>query len=117
MIETFIGMEYNRSLMMLQEYAEDGKVNSELTVKDIENYDGCKYFSIDSSYTNCNISDLIKEDYTRLLEYMNGNHQESMSGPSFSIYKKLDPVKGIVECTACTSYFSRHSRFRVWNVY
>jgi predicted transcriptional regulator YdeE len=101
MMEAFVGMDYKRGLLMLQEYAEKGKVNSVLTFKGIQTFDSCIYVGIDRTCQVSQIPDFMKTDYTRLLEYMHGNHKEKIAGPTFSIYKKWNPVKDQVVYTAC----------------
>ena len=50
---TFIGMDYERGLAMLKDYAETGKVPSNLEIKQESDYTGCDYVGIK---TDCAIS-------------------------------------------------------------
>lgn len=101
MMVTFIGMDYDRGLNMLKEYAEIDKVNSKLTFNGIKDYPGCTYVGIDRTCAISELSGKMEEDYTKLMEHMMQNHQEQMDGNAFSMYKKWDPINDKVVYTAC----------------
>lgn len=101
MMESFVGMDYERGLKMLQEYVEVGKVNSILTSQGTKSYEGCKYVGIK---TGCYIKDMsvgMSQDFGKLMAYLGENHKDKMSGNTFSIYHKWDPIKGKVAYSAC----------------
>ncbi|MEO9533246.1 MAG: SRPBCC family protein [Crocinitomicaceae bacterium] len=100
MMTAMIGMDYDRGLNMFKEYAEEGKVNSELTFEGHKTFNGCEYVGIKTSTTIDKISDAMKKDYTILMEHIMDKHQDKVAGNAFSIYHKWDPVKNIVEYTA-----------------
>lgn len=101
MMTEMIGMDYDRGLTMLKEYVEIGKVNSELKVLGEHNYPSKQYIGIHRTTDLNNIGDAMKEDYEKLMPYMMENHQDKVDGNAFSIYHKWDPVKKVVEYTAC----------------
>ncbi|MFT6245455.1 MAG: effector-binding domain-containing protein [Salibacteraceae bacterium] len=101
MMVTFVGMDYDRGLRMLKEFVEVGKVNSELTFKGIQTFEGGKYVGIERTCTFKGISSAMSEDYTKLMEFIMGTHKDKITGPSFSIYSKFNPLKDHVVYTAC----------------
>lgn len=101
MMESFVGMDYERGLKMLQEYVEVGRVNSILTFQENQSFEGCKYVGIK---TGCYIKDFsegMSQDFGKLTTYLSENHKDKMSGNAFSIYHKWDPIKGKVAYSAC----------------
>jgi len=89
----FIGMDYERGLALLKDYAEDGEVHSRLDFKGFSEYPGCTYIGI---ATECGLDELgprMADDLTRLWTFL-GARQDLIAGPAFSIYHKWDVVKG-----------------------
>lgn len=100
-MELFVGMDYDRGLQLLKDYCEDGKIHSQLNFIGEETFAGGEYVGI---RTNCKISEIgqkMEKDYTELMTFMGENHSDKMNGNNFSIYHKWDPVKGVVDYTAC----------------
>lgn len=101
MTEAFIGMDYERGLTMLKDFAEQGKVPHTLTVKGMENFGGKNYIGIKRDVSLKGIPDAMKEDYTKLMEYVMGDHADKLDGDAFTIYHKWDMVGGQASYTAC----------------
>ncbi len=104
MMETFVGMDYQRGLEMLKDYIEDGKVHSKLDIAGYTQYKGVKYIGIKRDGTIDGVSDYMEKDYTKLLEFMKGKHMDKVAGAPFSIYHKWDPIKNVLSYTACVPY-------------
>jgi len=98
MMETYIGMDYERGLTLLDDYVKDGKVHSRLNFHGISDYAGCDYVGIERSSSINNMPSLMEEDFGRLAEWAlkNGLGPEKM----FSIYHKFDPLKDQCHYTA-----------------
>ena len=100
MTEAMIGMDFDRGLNMLKEFAEEGKVHSKLEYKGESNFDGCKYIGIK---TNCSVDQIgnkMEQDYGQLMEFMN-DKQDKMAGAPFSIYHEWDLINKKASYTAC----------------
>ena len=100
-MEFFLGMDYERGLQLLKDWCEDGKIHSKLNFIGNEVMPSTKYIAIK---TDCQLKDLGKNmetDYTELMTFMHEDHKELISGPSFSIYHKWDPIKGDASYSAC----------------
>lgn len=102
MMETFIGMDYERGLNLLKDYVEDGQVHSKLNFIGERDYPGCDYVGIKRS---CSIEDmpaLMQADFETLGAWAaeNGLNPDEM----FSIYHKFNPVKGHCAYTAAVCY-------------
>lgn len=100
-MEFFLGMDYDRGLQLLKDWCEYGKVHSKLNFIGNEVMPSTSYIGIK---TDCHLNELaknMKKDYTELMTFMNDKHKDLISGPSFSIYHKWDPIKGEASYTAC----------------
>jgi len=100
LMESMIGMDYDRGLSMLKEFAETGKVSSELDIVGKTNFPGGKYIGIKTSTSMDKMGESMEKDFTKLLEHVKGSHENAVAGNPFSIYHKWDPVKKQAEYTA-----------------
>lgn len=96
-----IGMDYDRGLMMLKEYVEEGKVSSELNVLGEGSYPNKNFIGIKRTVSMKDVGETMEQDYKRLMPYVMESYSDKVDGNAFSIYHKWDPVKKIVEYTAC----------------
>lgn len=99
MMSAYIGMDYERGLRMLKDYVQDGKVHSELELKGVSDFEGCKYVGIKG---DCKIDDMgkdMKEKMGKLMEFAKENNLES-NGEVLSIYHKWDMVNRDASYTA-----------------
>lgn len=99
MMTAYIGMDYERGLQMLKDYAETGTVPSKLDFKGINSYAGTKYIGIKTSCTMDTLSSKMTEDFGKLSAWVAKN-QDLTAGPGFSIYHTWDVVKGKVVYTS-----------------
>ena len=97
-METYVGMDYERGLSLLKDYAEDGEIHSSLNFLGTEDFRGADYLGIRRQTTMKGIGPDMQEDFGKLgaiaLDFNTDMTQ------SFSIYHKYDAVKDIVEYTA-----------------
>jgi len=100
MMNALIGMDYTRGLNMLKEYAEDGKTKSILEIKGNTVFEGCNYVGIKTDTTMDKMAESMETNYTKLQEYIRGEHLDKVAGFPFSIYHKWNPTNGIVSYTA-----------------
>jgi effector-binding domain-containing protein/uncharacterized protein YndB with AHSA1/START domain len=92
-MSAFIGMDFQRGLLMLKDYVETGSVPCELTISERNQKPGFKYIGVK---TICVINDLgnkMRSDFTRLTDYIQ-DAGVVPTGKFFSIYDKFDMVKG-----------------------
>jgi hypothetical protein len=83
MIQTYIGMDYDRGLRLLKDFIEDGKVHSKLNFTGKQTVSEQEYIGI---YTSCTMETMGKkmsEDMSRLMEFMN-EHKLDISGAPFT---------------------------------
>lgn len=95
-MEAYVGMDYERGLMMLKDYVEDGEVHSGLEFRGIENFTGCSYIGIRTRCNSDSLSNNMSNDFKRLWKIVNGY----AAGKAFSIYHKWDMVRDVIEYTA-----------------
>ena len=97
-METFVGMDYERGLNLLKDYVEDGEVHSKLNFIGEHDYAGCDYVGIKRECSLDAMPNHMKEDFERLGPWAakNGLNPAKM----FNIYHKFDPMKGICHYTA-----------------
>jgi DNA gyrase inhibitor GyrI len=99
MMEAFIGMDYERGLAMLKDYAEDGKVFSKLDFMGNSDFSHTYFVGIK---TACSFKELdlkMKTDFVRLEQWGEQN-KDLLNGKMFSIYHKWDLVNGKVLYTS-----------------
>lgn len=107
MMQTFVGMDYERGLRLLKDYVEDGEVHSKLNFLGTSDYPGCEYIGITR---NCNLDEmgnLMKKDFEELMPWAVSKGLDHRKG--FSIYHKFDPIKNVCSYTAGIAFDERPS--------
>lgn len=99
MMTAYIGMDYERGLLMLKDYVETGSVPSKLTFKGTQPYAGCNYVGIKTTCTMDTLSGKMTDDFGKLSAWA-AQHPDQMAGPGFSIYHTWDVVKSKVVYTS-----------------
>lgn len=101
MMQAWIGMDYERGLKMLKEYAETDKINSELEFKGEVDYPGCTYVGIKRTIPMSELDTAMEKDYNELITAMMAS--ENIAGDMFSQYHKWQLVKKSVTYTTCVA--------------
>jgi effector-binding domain-containing protein len=99
MMETFIGMDYDRGLRMLKDYIEDGKVHSKLNFIGKETLSAQEFIGISTSCSMDEMGKKMSEDMPRILAFITENEIE-IGGAPFTQYNKWDLKNGRVEYTS-----------------
>jgi len=99
MMVAFVGNDYERGLNLLKDYVEDGEVHSKLNWIGEKDYPGCQYLGIRRTCSIDEMPNLMKADFTKLLDYAHSNDNADITG-AFNQYHKFDFVKKIVDYTA-----------------
>ena len=95
MMIALIGMDYDRGLSMLKEYAEKGEVTSKLDFKGESDFPGCQYIGINRTCELNKMGDHMMNDFEKIKEFLDAN--ESLKADfAFSIYHKWDPANNKV---------------------
>ena len=102
-METYIGMDYDRGLNLLKDYAEDGKVNSRLNFLGESEYSGCNYIGIKRTCSIAEMADSMTKSYQDLIPFAHSK-EGLRPNDSICIYHKYDAVKDICEYTAGVPY-------------
>lgn len=97
-MEAWIGMDFERGLKMLKEYAEKGKVNSTLEFVGTHNYNGTKYVGLKRDTTMSSIGEHMQADFDALGAFLQDS--DLGNGEVFAQYHKFDMVNGKVTYTA-----------------
>jgi uncharacterized protein YndB with AHSA1/START domain/predicted transcriptional regulator YdeE len=98
-LTNMIGMDYERGLNMLKDYAETGSVPSKIEERGESTYPGCKYVGIS---TECSLSELgprMSADFKKLQEWQR-HAGVKPAGDAFSTYLKWDLARGRVKYTS-----------------
>lgn len=96
---TILGMDYQRGLLMLKDFAEKGSVPSRIERLGSSKYLGCDYVGI---RTECAMSELgprMSADFKRLFEWRKDAEVEPAGDP-FAVYEKWDVGAGRVTYVA-----------------
>ncbi|MEP4077869.1 SRPBCC family protein [Haloferula sp.] len=98
MMTAFIGMDYERGLMMLKQHIEGGKVLSRLDFPGVQSFPGYHYVGIRTTCSIESIGESMGRDFDKLKSW----HEQSSAtapAPPFSIYHEWKPVAGVAEYT------------------
>ena len=99
MMTAMIGMDYNRGLLMLKEYLEEGKVKSNLEFVGASSIDDMHYIGRKTTTSMDTISEAMTNDYTQLYELVKREGLE-VSDKAFSIYHEWKLGKNQTTYTA-----------------
>ena len=99
MMQTYIGMDYDRGLRLLKNYIEDGEIHSKLNFIGKETLPEQQYVGITTACTMETMGKKMSEDMPRLMEFVQTSGVEP-SGVPFTQYSKWDMVKNRVEYTS-----------------
>jgi len=95
-----IGMDYERGLAMLKEYAQSQKVSSYVIAEGLVSIEKQQYIGIPRSCTIEELPDTMQKDFQKL-EQLCTEHNLSLPGVPFSIYHSFDIVKRQTEFISC----------------
>jgi len=98
MMEAFIGMDYERGLLMLAEYVETGSVTSRLEFAGERTVSGFRYLGIRNQCQIKEIGPSMEADFQKLGEAIE-SHSLTPAGKPFSIYHQWDVAKGTAAYT------------------
>jgi uncharacterized protein YndB with AHSA1/START domain/predicted transcriptional regulator YdeE len=98
MMTTMIGMDYERGLTMLKDYAESGSVPSRIVERGESAYPGCKYVGISTECPLSEIGPRMSADFDKLREWQASAGIRAAADP-FTTYRKWELAKGRVSYT------------------
>jgi len=98
MMACLVGMDYERGLLMLKDFAERGSVPCKLDFEADQKFKGFDYVGIRTKCAIAEIGPRMKVDLLAAADCLN-RCGISPSGNPFSIYNKWDPIRGIVDYT------------------
>lgn len=93
MMVGFIGMDFQRGLLLLKDYAEDGHVHSKLEFSGADTYEGCTYVGLSNSCWIDDIGTVMKDDFEKLQAYFQ-DKGSIVAGLPICIYHKWNIAKG-----------------------
>lgn len=95
MMETIVGMDYNRGLNMLKDLCETGSVPNKIEALGEESFPGKKYVGVTTACKIPEIGEKMGADFQRLEPWVN---EQKLDGdnPPFSIYEKWNMSKSDV---------------------
>ncbi len=89
MLQTSLGMDYDRGLAMLKSVLETGDVPSQLELIGKENQAGRYYVGIARQAKTAELPTIIPQDFQTIADWLNSNNVES-AGPPFTLYYDMD---------------------------
>ncbi len=66
MTETFVGMDYNRGLMMIKDFLENGKINSKVEILGTSTFAATKLIAVSNTTSLDNIGEKMQADFNKL---------------------------------------------------
>ncbi|MBO6523010.1 MAG: SRPBCC family protein [Balneolaceae bacterium] len=100
MMDSWIGMDYERGLGMLKEYVEEGEIKSKLEWKGESQFPGTKYIGIKTTCGMDEIGEVMMGDFGKIEAFMK-EHEDIATGNAYSIYHKWDMKKQQTIYTGC----------------
>lgn len=92
MMETYVGMDFDRGLRMLKDLVENGAVHSKLNFIGSESFGGAKYIGIKTNCTKESMGKKMSQDIPQLVAFIEENQLE-VCGEMFTQYHKWDMVR------------------------
>ena len=99
MMEAFVGMDFERGLLLLKDYAEDGKIHSKLDFTGAAQFAERSYIGISTSCTKATLPNKMQGDFKKLWDFLE-DKKELVDGDGLTIYHKWDMVKDQIEYTS-----------------
>lgn len=100
MMEAYIGMDYERGLLLLKDYIEKGEVLSKLYFKGESTFAGTKYIGIKRDCAIDEMSNFMVTDFGKLETFIK-DHSDIATNEAFTIYHKWDLIKRKANYTSC----------------
>ncbi|WP_370977977.1 SRPBCC family protein [Agaribacterium sp. ZY112] len=98
-MQTYIGMDYERGLLMLKDYLELGRVESTLEFDGEAEFPSCAYIGIKTQCSCVDVGPSMQRDFNNLEILLKGNEAVGI-GKGLSIYHLYDAVQDKVSYTA-----------------
>ncbi len=99
MMDAWVGMDFERGLMMLKEYVELGAPQTKLDFKGKAQFEGGNYIGVSVACGKKQLPDTMKKAFGDLHAYFLANPELS-GGKGFSTYSVWNPVKDKIEYTS-----------------
>jgi len=98
-MQIYVGMDYERGLLLLKDYAEHGKVFSKLEFNGIKTFEETLYLGFKRECSFTTFEEQMTTDFQKVMPYIMENHKEAIKGNPFALYHKFNPVKDKVVYT------------------
>lgn len=98
----FIGMDFDRGLLLLKDVAEDGKAHCKLNFLGKKKSTAVNYIGITKTGTVDQLGPKSQEGFTELMEYTRGK-ENIINGHAFALYQDYNPVKNHVQFKCCVA--------------
>ncbi len=98
-METLVGMDYERGLLLLKDLAENGTISCKLNFDGILPFDYTHYFGLRKKTTFTEFKNEMTNDFKTIMPYMEEHYKELLNGAPFSMYHQFDAIKNKVEYT------------------
>lgn len=98
-MKAYIGNDYERGLVLLEDYVKDGEVHSQLEVQDRTSLPAIKWVGISRQAPLSQAPALMSQDFQQLMPYAHKT-EGLRAEEAFCTYHKWDMVKGVASWTA-----------------
>ena len=99
-IKTMIGMDYERGLKMLREYAETGQVNSKTEIQHVVDTPEIHYVGVTADTSIAQIGESMQQTMPAVYRVAKENDLELTDIPAGAIYNKMDIKRQVCRYTA-----------------
>lgn len=104
----YIGMDFDRGLLLLKDVAEDGKAHCKLDFVGTKKSTAVNYIGIAKSSTVDQLGPKSQEGFTELMEYSR-DKEGLINGNAFALYQNYNPVKDNVQFVCCVAVTEKPS--------
>ena len=102
MMVTYIGMDFERGLLLLKDVAEDGEAHCKLDFVGNAVHDGGKYIGVHRRTTTDKAPEQMEADFSKLMEYAAAK-ENLINGNAFTVYNDWNLVKGNADFVSAVS--------------
>ena len=98
-METYVGMDYDRGLLLLKDLVEHDKTLCELQFEGFKKFSKTKYLGFQTHCEMTTLEQIMTDDFQNVVPKLTEEHSDLICGNPFTLYHKFDAVKNKVVYT------------------
>lgn len=98
-METYVGMDYDRGLLLLKDLVEHDKTLCELQFEGFKKFSKTKYLGFQTHCEMTTLEQIMTDDFQNVVPKLTEEHSDLICGNPFTLYHKFDAIKNKVVYT------------------